>query len=352
MSTPSTTAASRAGESAAEGEAVTGGATAVGRRPRVLVQRHPFLSPESHEPMLRAHAGVETVLARTIEECEREVGQAEGAVVFGWRPADLLARAPRLRWLQLMTAGADELPRSILESPLAVCATKGPMAPPIAEHAVGLLLAVARGLPGYRDAQRAGEWRRERSAVAKMVQLTGKTVLVVGTGAIGGQVARICRRGFAMRVLGMARTRRGHPDVDGYVEREQLPAALAEAHFVILCAPHTPETHHLIDAAALAAMRPEAILVNVARGGLVDEGALAAALAAGAIGGAGLDTFAVEPLPPESPLWALPNVLITPHLAPASDRVAAALVEFWTEQIRRFATGQPLRGLVDPAAGY
>jgi phosphoglycerate dehydrogenase-like enzyme len=99
-------------------------------------------------------------------------------------------------------------------------------------------------------------------------------------------------------------------------------------------------------------MRPDAILVNVARGQLVDEAALAVALESGAIGGAGLDTFEVEPLPPESPLWALPNVLITPHIAPASDRVEAALVEFWGEQIRRFGAGELLRGLVDTSAGY
>src|SRR5688500_8774182 len=109
MSTSSPTAASRAGESAC-GRA-HGGDGGLARRPRVLVQRHPFLSPEAHEPLLRAHAGVETVLATTIHACGREVGQAEGAVVFGWRPADLLARAPRLRWPQPMTVGVDELDR-------------------------------------------------------------------------------------------------------------------------------------------------------------------------------------------------------------------------------------------------
>jgi phosphoglycerate dehydrogenase-like enzyme len=134
--------------------------------------------------------------------------------------------------------------------------------------------------------------------LADVVQLTGKTVLVVGTGAVGGHVARICKQGFEMHVLGLARASRSHPHVDRYVERADLHTALAEAHFVVLCAPHTPETHHLLDAASLAAMRPDAILVNVARGQLVDEAALVVALQSGAIAGAGLDTFEVEPLPP------------------------------------------------------
>ena len=325
---------------------------ALGRRLRVVVQRHPFLRPEAHDALLHVHPGVETILVTTNDECDRVAAQSDGAVVFTWRPADLVTRAPRLRWLQLMTVGIDGVPPSILDSPLVICATKGPLALPMAEHAVGLLLALARRLPRFMDGQRARVWRRDPSDLSRIAQLAGKTVLVVGTGGVGGHVARMCKRGFEMYVLGLARASRSHPHVDRYVERADLHAALAEAHFVVLCAPHTPQTHHLVDAAALAAMRPDAILVNVARGQLVDEAALGVALESGAIAGAGLDTFAAEPLPPESPLWALPNVLITPHIAPASDRVAAALVEFWGEQIRRFADGEPLRGPVDRSAGY
>jgi lactate dehydrogenase-like 2-hydroxyacid dehydrogenase len=133
---------------AAERE-TTSSATALDRRLRVMVQRHPVLRPEEHDALLRAHPGVETVLATTDDECERAAAQADGAMVFGWRPEDLTTRAPRLRWLQLMIAGIDGLPRSILDSPLVITATKGPMAPPMAEHAVTLLLALARRLPTF-----------------------------------------------------------------------------------------------------------------------------------------------------------------------------------------------------------
>ena len=185
-----------------------------------------------------------------------------------------------------------------------------------------------------------------------MVQLFGKTIAILGVGQVGGHLARICRVGFGMRVLGLARTRLDHPHVDRYVDRAELPAALAEADVVALCLALTPATERIVDAAALAAMKPSALLVNVARGGLVDESALIEALRAGRLGGAGLDATAVEPLPADSPLWDLPNVIITPHVAPGRDRLAEHLTDFWCENLRRFAEGEPLLGVVDREAGY
>jgi D-2-hydroxyacid dehydrogenase (NADP+) len=165
-------------------------------------------------------------------------------------------------------------------------------------------------------------------------------------------MARICGAGFGMRVLGLARTRRDNPHVDRYFERADLHAALAEADAVLLALALTPETARIIDGPALAAMKPTAFLVNVARGGLVDGEALVDALRAGRIAGAGLDAPPGEPLPPDHPLWGLPNAIITPHNAPQTDRWLDHLVEFWRENIRRFAEGRPPLGAVDREAGY
>jgi phosphoglycerate dehydrogenase-like enzyme len=185
-----------------------------------------------------------------------------------------------------------------------------------------------------------------------MVQLYEKTIAILGVGAVGGNLARICKAGFGMRVWGLARTRQTNPYVDHYFNIAELHAALAEADVVALCLPQTSVTERIIDAQALAAMKPGAYLINVARGGLVDEEALIRALQRGHLAGAGLDATAVEPLPAESPLWAMPNVIITPHVAPARDRLAEHMVDFWCKNIRRFAEGQELLGVVDRYAGY
>ena len=185
-----------------------------------------------------------------------------------------------------------------------------------------------------------------------MSDLFGKTVLILGVGGIGGHLARTCRVGLQMRVLGTARTRRDDPHVERYVAPHELPAALGEADFAVLCLALTAETQGIIDAAALAAMKPSAYLINVARGGLVDEPALIAALQAGRIAGAGLDCMAAEPLPDESPLWAMPNVIITPHIGNGRDTTPRHVIAFMRENIRRFAEGEPLLGIVDRHARY
>jgi phosphoglycerate dehydrogenase-like enzyme len=185
-----------------------------------------------------------------------------------------------------------------------------------------------------------------------MRDLFGRTVLVMGVGAVGGNLARICKAGFQMRVLGTARSRRDNPYVDRYIESSALHAALGEADFVALCLAQTAETTAVIDAAALAAMQRTAYLVNVARGGLVDEAALVSALREGRIAGAGLDATILEPLPADSPLWDLPNVIITPHVAPGRDQLGRELAAFWCENIRRFVEGEPLLGVVDRQARY
>jgi D-2-hydroxyacid dehydrogenase (NADP+) len=262
--------------------------------------------------------------------------------------------APCLRWVHHAAAGVDGVPLEALPPQVVVTSGKGPMAVSVAEHALSLMLALARLLPEAIRDQQAQHWRPGGGLafVDRVRDLHGRTVLILGVGTTGRELARICKLGFGMRVLGFARTRRDHPHVDAYIERAGLAAALGEADFVCVALALTRETHHLVDAAALAAMKPTACLVNVARGELVDEHALVAALQERRIAGAGLDSFEVEPLPPEHPLWRLPNVLITPHRTPGSDGFWAHYADFLAENIRRFGDGAPLLGVVDRVAGY
>src|SRR5262249_4768024 len=153
-------------------------------------------------------------------------------------------------------------------------------------------------------------------------------------------LARICKLGLGMRVMGLSRARRDNPNVDRYFAREDLPTALAEADVVTLCLARTASTERIIDAAALRAMKPSALLINVSRGRLMAAKALSEPLGAGRLAGAGLDATTVEPLPPESPLWTLPRVIITPHVSAGTDRVMAHLTDFWCENLRRFAEAE------------
>jgi len=304
----------------------------------------------------QAHLRVQVELIQDHERFAAALPEADGAIVFVDFAALLgpaLGPGGRLRWIQSITAGVNHLltPELLAAEHVALSSTKGPMGPLMAEHIVMLMLALARDLPGFLRDQADRRWRF-LSDERPMIDLWGRTVAILGVGSVGGSLARICKLGFGMRVLGMARTRRDDPHVDRYFERADLRAALAEADFVALTLALTPETERIIDAAALASMKTGAYLVNVSRGELVDEAALLAALREGRIGGAGLDSVLDEPLPPESPLWSAPNLIVTPHVSPGRDRFGAEVVEFWCENIRRFAEGEPLLGEVDRAAGY
>lgn len=167
-------------------------------------------------------------------------------------------------------------------------------------------------------------------------------MLVMGVGANGAGVARICKSGFQMRVLGFSRTTRGDPHVDAYVDRSGLHGALAEADFVCLALPVTPETEGIMDADAIAAMKPTAYLINIARGALVHEVALLEALRSGQIAGAALDVLTEEPAPEDSPFWDLPDVVITPHISSITDRVGGDSLEYYRENIRRWRAAHGL----------
>ena len=322
----------------------------------VIVNVPSSVSEPLRQRLVAAHPRAEVVLVDDPDRFAELLPRADAAMLMPTLTPLLspaLRAGGRLRWLHSVPAGAEGLltPEVVAAEHIALTSSKGPMGPMVAEHALLLMLALARDLPGYAHNQAARHWRIP-AGERPMRDLFGKTVLILGVGGIGGHLARSCRVGLQMRVLGTARTRRDDPHVERYVAPTELHAALGEADFVVLCLALTAETEGIIDAAALAAMKPTAYLINVARGGLVDEDALIAALQTGQIAGAGLDSMAVEPLPEESPLWTMPNVLITPHVGNGRDSSGDQVIAFMCENIRRFAEGEPLLGKVDRHARY
>lgn len=273
----------------------------------------------------------------------------------------LLARAPRLAWVHSASAGVERvLTPTSRERGLVVTNARGVFSEPIAEYVLMMILAVSRRLPQLLELQRERTWQPLEG-----VELRDVTVGIVGLGSIGHAVAALATA-FGCRVVatrrrapeGVARepTREeGVPELPG-LDRltgpEGLPELLAESDFIVLAAPLTPETEGMIDEAALTSVKPGAWLVNVARGRLVDERALLRALREGPLGGAVLDTFRDEPLPPGSPFYDLPNVIVTPHTSWSSGRVLDRSVELFCDNLRRYAAGEPLLNVVDPGAGY
>lgn len=262
--------------------------------------------------------------------------------------------ATRLRWIHSPAAGVGGmLFPEMVASPVVITNSRGVSADTMAEHVVAVTLAVFRNLPLAVERQLQHVWAQDELSMRGNRTIAGAEVLVVGLGAIGRAVARRLSA-LGARVTGVRRNTYA-TEVEGVWKT--LPAsrfsdALSDADVVVLSAPHTEETRGLIGAAELALMKREAVLVNVSRGRLVDEAALAAALHAGHIAGAALDVFEREPLPPESPLWNLPNVLITPHTSGFRPDHWDVMTALFAENLRRNEQGEELLNVVDKRAGY
>jgi phosphoglycerate dehydrogenase-like enzyme/glyoxylase-like metal-dependent hydrolase (beta-lactamase superfamily II) len=296
---------------------------------------------------------VEIVPFESGEQALEEVADADA--IIGSATPELLAAGSKLRWVQVGSAGVERY----LEIPKLgsgeVLLTNGQKlaSPEIAEHVMALTRALARGLGYAVEAQMAAEWRRsEIASEAPLQRLRGKTMLVVGLGGIGTEVARLASAA-EMRVTGIRSSRRsGPPFVDQVGLTEDLGEFAAEADVVVNCLPMTPDTADIFDAAIFHLMKPTAFFVNVGRGGTVDTEALVSALVKGEIAGAGLDVTDPEPLPAEHPLWKAPNIIITPHYAAWSDIGRERRWLLYRENLRRFVTGEPLLSVVDPKRGY
>jgi phosphoglycerate dehydrogenase-like enzyme len=294
------------------------------------------------EALAAREIGVAHFEVRTFEELERRVRDADVLVVSGlWRNS-LLMSAPKLSLVQSFSAGTDQYDKALFKwRGVRLANAQGANERAVAEHAIGLLLALTRQLHLARDNQRARHWRGmigDRDL--REQELGGKVLVIVGLGRIGTRLAALARA-FDMGVIGVRRVAR--PEADAAIEviaQTDLMKALAQADVVALTCPLTPETEGLIGAAALAALKPGALLINVARGKVVDEAALLKALADGRVRAAALDCFHEEPLMPESVLWTLPNVMITPHSAGETTRYEENVVDILVDNIERLWRGE------------
>ena len=281
------------------------------------------------------------------DEIARALERADVAIVASDLD-DRFADAPRLGWVHCDHAGLEKSARPwVFERGLLVTSSSGRSAPALAEHAMFFMLAWAYRFPRLLDAQRAHRWGVEGQD--QLRGLVGRTVGIVGLGNTGRELATRARA-FGMRVLGYRRSAVDVPGVDRLYAAERgeaLDELLRESDFVVLATPLSDKTYHLLGARELSLMKDGSVLVNMARGGVVDESALIEELRSGRIY-AGLDVFEREPLPPESPLWDLPNVLITPHATPqVPDRTGRSL-EMICENACRYRSGQPLLNLLTP----
>lgn len=267
----------------------------------------------AHEFRRRA-PDIACIEARSPEEARSRIGEADVACMSGLWRNDLLALAPRLRFIQSTSAGVDNFDRAAISAHGArLASAHGVSARAVAEHAMALLLALTRRLPEAFRHQRERRWRGMiGDPGAREMELSGKTMLIVGHGLIGAHLAGLARA-FGLEVIAARADASRGSDIAEIIAQDDLPAHLPRADVVALCCPLTERTRGMIGSEAFAAMRPGAIFLNLARGAVVDEAALVAALSNGRIGAAGLDCFAEEPLPEASPLWSFENVIVTPH---------------------------------------
>lgn len=286
--------------------------------------------------------GIAFVEVRDRAGLEARIGEADVVVVSGLWKNDLAPKAKKLRFIQSISAGVDQYDKEVLRAHgIRLASAQGANANAVSEHGMALILAIARRIP---EAVRNQGKRFWRGMIGDLTQredeLGGKTLLVVGIGRIGGRLARLARA-FDMRVIGVRRDpSAGAEGADEVHGLDALPRLWGQADIVALTCPLTPETTGLVNARALAAMKPGAQLVNLARGRVVDEPALIEALRAGRLAAAALDVTVEEPLPESSPLWTLPNVLITPHTGGETRRYEDAVIELLLENLGRLWRGE------------
>jgi len=295
----------------------------------------------------------EVLDARTAEDRMRLFREADVLLAFSISPAEAAA-AERLRWIQSSAVGVAELLVPALASRgVVITNVRGVHSHMIAEHAIALVLALRRQLHVAAAQQTTRTWAQVEMMQARVPALANSRLVVIGLGEIGSRVAALAA-GLGMRVTGVRREldRPVPPGVERVVGPDQLHDALASADAVVLAAPRTFETKAMIGPAEFAVMRPHAVLINVARGRLIDDDAMVDALERGRIAGAGLDAFTREPLPDDHPLWRLPNVLITPHTAAFGADYWDGVVDLFLENVGRFRRGEPLANVVDQARGY
>jgi phosphoglycerate dehydrogenase-like enzyme len=296
-------------------------------------------------------AGCDLDVVDTLQQALAALPGAEALILFDAPEAEarqlvqaLAAPANTVRWMHFISAGREGFEAAGLPRGIVVSYAAGAVAATVAEHAMALMLALGRRVPETIAQMREHRW--DRALAVRATSLEGQTLAIVGFGRIGEELARRARA-FGMRVVAVTRTAKPSHDVDAVDGLDALHRVLGEADVVAIAIALNKDTHHLIDAAALAACKRGTMLVNVARGGVIDQAALGDALRSGRIGAAGLDVTDPEPLPAHDPLWACPNVLISPHFGGAgsrasTERIAAGVVD----NLEKLMAGKPLANLI------
>ncbi len=303
---------------------------------------------------LKPIVGDDLTLVASPEELGATIGEAEALLcpdfLYSAQVAETVrARARRLRWLQLLTQGYENAQAHGVPPSVAVTNAGDAYSPAVAMHAVALLLAVKRRFPLMLANQIGGEWNRTMSMA--MTSPAGATVAICGFGSIGQEIARLVRA-FGASVVALTRSARPHALADEALPIARLHEVLPCADAVVLALPLDASTRHLIGVRELALCRKTAVLINISRGGIVDTAALAEALQSGAIAGAGLDVTDPEPLPAGHPLWAAPNLLISPHVAGAAGKAGFdRLADVAARNVQRFLAGEPLAHIVSLSEG-
>lgn len=294
------------------------------------------------EPFKARGTGLKFSEARSAAEFEAKIPNADVVVVSGLWKNELVEKAPRLRFIQSIGAGTDQFSRDVLKARgIRLASASGVNANAVAEHAMSLILSLSRQLHFLRDAQAAKHWRpMQGDRSIREDEVEGKTVLIVGLGRIGQRLAQLAKA-FDMTVIATRRDpAAGRGAADTVHADAELNSLIPRADFIALTCPLTPQTENLIGKTQLAAMKPSAFLVNAARGKVVDEAALIAALEARKIAGAAIDVTVEEPLPATSPLWAMPHVIVTPHSAGETRRYEDRVIDFLIANIDRLSRGE------------
>ncbi|MGE3245336.1 MAG: D-2-hydroxyacid dehydrogenase [Beijerinckiaceae bacterium] len=296
--------------------------------------------------LIAAEQGV--AIANDLNELQRHLEDAEALVIQdpAWSAniAALARMAPRLHWVQLLTSGFDNLARHGAPEGASITNARGAFSPAVAVHAVSLYLALLRNIPQMVVQKPQHAW--DRSFAAKLLTPAETRVLIAGFGSIGQEIAHLLRP-FGVWITGASRSGQSHFLADEMISGEEIRARLPDVDVLFLCLPLNDATRGLVGASELAAMKSSAVIVNVGRGALTDQTALAKALADGQIGGAAVDVTEPEPLPQDHPLWDAPNLIVSPHVAGAAGALGARRqAEAATENIRRFQKNETLENLI------
>ena len=310
----------------------------------------PNLNEEDLNTVRAIAPDVNFVVSASAEETQREIEDADAIFEHGVSP-EMIRRAKKLRWIQRGGVGVEGLMfPELVNSDIVLANARGTTGINIAEHVMALILAFSRTINILVKRQMDKVW--ESRANLPVIEIAGETLGIIGLGSIGLQVAKRAHA-FDIRLLAVDATQTEKPDyVESLWRLDRLHEMLEQADFVSICCPLTPETEGMMSTAEFRVMKPTAFLINIARGKIVDQPALIEALRAGKLAGAGLDVTNPEPLPEESPLWEMDNVIITPHHAGQSPKAPRRVFELFCENLKRFVAGEPLINVVDKTRGY